>query len=89
MFLFSQAYHVSNKEFFRNGVSVDRVNDYSGVHSTSVRKTMDKLPSYIRFVEKEYGVAIYDKTRKAKQSKFRKSCNRKDCVTRYDEWDIA
>lgn len=69
-FLFQQAYHESNKAFFRKGVSINRVNNYSGVHSASVRRTMDKLPTYIRFIEKEYGVAIYDKTRKTQQSKY-------------------
>ena len=88
-YLFRQPYRASNKEFFGNGVSVDRINNYSGVHSSSVRKTMDKLPSYIRFVEKEYGIAIYDKTRKAQQAKYCKQSARKDRIYRYDEWDVA
>ena len=60
-FLFQQDFRKSNKEFFRNGVGVHAINNYSGVHSTAVKKTLDKLPSYIRYIEKEYDVAIYEK----------------------------
>ena len=63
-FLFQQDFRKSNKEFFRNGVGVHAINNYSSVHSTAVKKTLDKLPSYIRYIEKEYDVAIYEKTKK-------------------------
>ena len=48
-FLFEQDFRKSNKEFFRNGVGVHAINNYSSVHSTAVKKTLDKLPSYIFF----------------------------------------
>lgn len=66
-FLFQQDFRKSNKKFFQKGVDVNAINDYSCVHSISVRKTLDKLPVYIRYIEKEYNVAIYEKT-KQKQS---------------------
>lgn len=62
-FLFQQNYRVSNKEFFKNGVSINQINDYSKVHSQSVRNTLDKLPAYLRYIEKEFGVAIYEKSK--------------------------
>lgn len=62
-FLFQQNYRVSNKEFFRNGVSINQINDYSKVHSQSVRNTLDKFPAYLRYIEKEFGIAIYEKSK--------------------------
>lgn len=69
-YLFQQDYRKTNNEYFKNGVSITDINNYGGVHSTSVRKTLDKLPIFIRYVEKEYGVAIYEKT-KLKQEKVK------------------
>ena len=62
-FLFRQDFKKSVKEFFANGVSVNEISKYSLAHSAVVRNTLDKLPTYIKYVEKEYGVAIYEKTK--------------------------
>ena len=86
-FLFQQDFRKSNKEFFRNGVGVHAINNYSGVHSTAVRKTLDKLPSYIRYIEKEYDVAIQGSNKivyqNAEKVRFYKGLtlfqNSKDC----------
>lgn len=88
-FLFTQAYRVSNKEFFQNGVSIFEINNYSGVHSTAVRKTLDKLPSYIRYIEKEYGVAIYEKTKKAQQRKKQRAYKREQFLWQQFDWEAA
>ena len=68
-FLFNQAYRRSLKDFFYNGATVDDINHYASVHSSAVRRTLDKLPSYIRYIEKEYSVAIYDKTKNSRSVK--------------------
>lgn len=68
-FLFEQDYRVSNKNFFRKGVMMDALNDYSKTTSHSVKRTLDKLPSYIRYIEKEFDLAIYDKTKLKQQGK--------------------
>lgn len=65
-YLFNAKYRVSNKETFRNGIRLDEINDFSTTHSKSVRKTKDKLPAYLSFIEKEYGVVIYDKKARKK-----------------------
>ena len=31
---------------------------------TAVLRTVDKLPQYIRYIEKEYGIAVLDRTKK-------------------------
>ena len=89
-FLFQQDFRKSNKEFFRNGVGVHAINNYSRVHSTVVRKTLDKLPSYIRYIEKEYDVAIYEKTkRKEKREKIKVSYKRTPFLWNQYNWEVA
>ena len=65
-FLFEQDFRASNKEFFKKGYYLtDRV-DYTRVRSEATRRTLEKLPSYIRYIESEYGVSIYEKREKIK-----------------------
>ena len=63
-YLFSQNFRRSVKNYFgRGGVHVDAALDFSrSGHSTSVIHTMRKLPSYIRYIEKEYGIEVLRKT---------------------------
>ena len=63
-FLFNQEYRKSVKEHFWNGITINQINDYSNVKSNAVKRTLDKLPSYIHYIEKEYDVAIYERTKK-------------------------
>lgn len=89
-YLFTQGYRVSNKEFFQNGVFISEINNYSGVHSTAVKRTLEKLPSYIRYIEKEFGVAIYEKTQKAqKLQKKQKPYKREKFLWRQLDWEVA
>ncbi len=88
-FLFQQAYRVSNKEFFQQGVRVDEINKYAGVHSAAVRKTLDKLPTYIRYVEKEYGIAIYNKTKDTQLRKKQKGHKREPFMWKQVDWEVA
>ena len=75
-FLFTQKYRVSVKEYFGSGVSIAECNNYSNVHSAAVRNTLDKLKNYIPYIEKEYGIAVREKTQKQKDRKRNKSYKR-------------
>ena len=75
-FLFQQEFRKSVKDFFQNGVSVNATNNYSSAHSTAVRRTLDKLPSYLHYIEKEYDVEIYEKTKEARSVKRMKPYKR-------------
>lgn len=88
-FLFMQDYRVSNKEFFQNGVRIDDLNKFAGVHSTAVRNTLDKLPMYIRYIEKENGIAIYERTKKIKQQKKQKQYKREPFMWQHLDFDVA
>lgn len=89
-YLFTQDYRASNKEFFQNGVCISEINNFGGVHSTAVKKTLDKLPSYIRYIEIEFGVAIFEKTKKAqKVQKKQKPYKREQFLWRQIDWEAA
>lgn len=88
-YLFRQNYKVSNKLFFQNGVSIDCINNYNGVHSMAVRHTLDKLPSYLRYVEKEYDIAIYSRTNKDKAPKKQKPYKREAFHWQQYAWDVV
>lgn len=68
-FLFQQEFKKTVYDYFMNGVNVSVTNDYSSAHSHTVRKTLDKLPSYLHYIEKEYDIEIYEKTKQAKSVK--------------------
>lgn len=89
IYLFQQNYRVSNKEFFSNGVVVHALGKFRNVHSTSVRNTLEKIPSYLRYVEKEYGVEIYEKTKRRKQGYNVYYDSKKKGFKEPDDYDIA
>lgn len=65
-FLFRQEYRKGIKEYFgRGGVELDRAlkNNWNKL-DTAVIRTIDKIPNYIRYIEKQYDIAILNKTRK-------------------------
>lgn len=68
-FLFRENFHKTNKDYFMNGVDVRQITDFSRTTSASVKRTLEKLPSYIRYVEKEYDLAVAEKTKKAQARK--------------------
>ncbi|MBR4344696.1 MAG: hypothetical protein IKP88_18675 [Lachnospiraceae bacterium] len=70
-YLFRQAYRRGVADYYRKGVTVDAAINYSKAkYDNSVIHTMSKLLSHIRYVEKESGIVVLDRTRKMKN--FRK-----------------
>ncbi len=87
-FIFSQGFRRSVKEHFFNGLPIDSCFDYSLSSSHAVRRTLDKLKTYIPYVEKEYGLAILDKTKnKFYPGKKRKLLNYKNSYTEDPTWE--
>lgn len=72
-FLFSQKYRVGVHKHFSKGVSLKEAFDFSNIHKdAAIEKTMDKLPMYIKYIEKEYNVSIFNQTKKKLNKKFKK-----------------
>ena len=61
-FLFKQDYRVSNKEFYAKGVNLNDAVDFSKTHSEATRNTMKKIRKALTRLEKETGIAVWDKT---------------------------
>ena len=64
-FLFSQSYRKGVQAYFRKGVSLAAARDFSkSNHDSSIMRTMSKLPMYIKYIEKEYGITVLEQTKK-------------------------
>lgn len=93
-YLFKSRYRVSNRDIFKSGMRLDKVNDFSSTHSTSVKKTKEKLSAYLSFIEKEYGVVIY--SNRARKHEMGNRCrynrskvmNKREILEEEDEADL-
>ena len=64
-YLFRQNYRRGVNNFFRDGVNIDRAIDFSKArHDDALIRTMQKLPMYIKYIEKCYGVEVLRATAK-------------------------
>jgi hypothetical protein len=80
-YLFSQNYRRAVKEYYSTPVALDRALDFSCSNGLPVRKTMEKLRAYIPYIEREYGVSVLKKTKKAQRPNktVRIRCDDEDC----------
>ena len=69
-FLFSQKYRKGVQEYFgRGGVYFDQSRNYAKSHNdAAIIRTMNKLPIYIKYIEKEYEIAVFNQTKKRSNS---------------------
>lgn len=64
-YLFSQNYRKGVQNFYNRGVSLNESIDFSKAHNDSaVMRTMSKIPMYIKYIEKDYGIEVFEKTKK-------------------------
>ena len=65
-FLFSQKkIYAGLEKHYSRGVSLnDAINHSKGKTDYMIHKTMTKLPVYLRYVEKEYGITLLDQSKK-------------------------
>ncbi|WP_446787121.1 hypothetical protein [Macellibacteroides fermentans] len=64
-FLFNQKYRKGVQAYFNKGVPFSQAMNYSKTHNDSALvRTMTKLPMYIRYIEKEYEIEIFEQTKK-------------------------
>lgn len=63
-FLFSQAYRKGVEEYYGRGVRIDESMKYSRAHNDSaITRTMDKIPMYVKYIEKEYAIEVLEQTK--------------------------
>ena len=73
-YLFRQNYRRGVDEYFRSGVVLERAIDFGkSRQNEAIKRTMQKLPSYIKYIEKEYEIQILNKTIKRNARALRKA----------------
>ena len=73
-FLFSQNFRRGVKDYFERGVRIDEAINFKRANGNSaIIHTMEKLPAYIRYVEREYGMEVLRRTARINQTYKRKS----------------
>lgn len=69
-FLFSQEYHQAVEDRFRNGMTLKEALNYKPACGRfDLEKTISKFPTYIKYVEKEYNIAILEQTKRKLRAK--------------------
>ncbi|MCR5202785.1 MAG: hypothetical protein K6D02_06850 [Lachnospiraceae bacterium] len=64
-YLFSQPYRKGVQDYYGKGVLFNQSIRYDkSHHDCALIKTMDKIPMYVRYVEKEYGHQVMEKMKK-------------------------
>ena len=64
-FLFNQNYRRGVQQYFGRGVRLEEACNYARAGGDrSLLHTMDKLPMYLRYAEKEYGITVLRRTGK-------------------------
>jgi hypothetical protein len=71
-FLFNQKYYVGVRDFFVRGQDINKLALASKHYNSAVRRTAKKLSSYLQYIEKEYGIVIFDKKDKLKSKTYKK-----------------
>ena len=62
-FLFHQNYRRGVAAYFRRGVRLSEAFDFGRAgRDNAILRTMQKLPAYIRYVERECGIEVLDQT---------------------------
>ena len=64
-YLFQQNFYRGVNEYYKNGVPLDRAMSFAHSHKdNAIIRTMQKLPMYIKYIEKEYSITVFNKTAK-------------------------
>ena len=62
-YLFHQNYRKGVSEYYRNGVSINEaINFGRSKKDDALMRTMQKLPMYLKYAEKEYGIQVLNQT---------------------------
>ncbi len=64
-YLFCQNYRKGVQEYYSKGVSLNEsINFSKSRNDSAIIRTMSKLPMYIRYIEKEFGIEVLEQTKK-------------------------
>lgn len=64
-FLFCQNYRKGVQKYYGKGVPVNTAIDFSRAHrDDAIERVMTKLPMYIKYIEKEYDIEVFEQTKR-------------------------
>ena len=70
-YLFAQNYRRGVADFFRYSVSFDQAIDFSRAKKDcAILRTMEKIAIYTKYIERYYGIVVYDKADNARPKYF-------------------
>lgn len=73
LFLFNQPYRRGVADYFTKAIVLDEAINYSRAHEdAALMRTMTKIPMYVKYVEKEYGIEVLNRTKKQALSRKNK-----------------
>ena len=68
IWLFTQEHRNGVYNYFRTPRTISEASNYTkSINNGGLRRTMDKLPKYIKYVEKEYEINVFGKNKRRKQ----------------------
>lgn len=68
-FLFTEGYKKGVYDYYSRGVRLDDANNFSkSKRNTALMKTMSKIPMYVKYLEREYDLEIFEKTKRKNKS---------------------
>lgn len=71
--MFKQPYRKGVQAYFGNGVSIDKALNHNwNKLDRAVMRTIDKIPQYVRYIEKEYGIAVLKQTKRGECKNVRR-----------------
>ena len=74
-YLFSQPYRRGVEEYYGNGVGISDSIKHSRAHyDSAIWRTMDKVPVYVRYIEKEYEIEVFKRTKMKSARSYRVRC---------------
>lgn len=61
-FLFNQRYRSGVAKYFENGIDLNTAITKRSVDNDCIKKVITKIPSYIKYIEKEFGISVLNQT---------------------------
>lgn len=74
-YLFSQAYRKGIENYYGMRVHIEESMRYSRAHNDlTITRTMKKILMYVRYIEKEYDIEVFEKTKRKCAQNNRARC---------------
>ncbi len=84
-YLFEQRFVMANHLYFKGGVAVEDLGNFSKATAVTVRNTLEKLPKYVKKIEKRYGLNLLQKKARPKMRPNTKEKYKNAWLSEYEQ----